>query len=112
MATATEPTAKIQDIQQDLQQLRDDVKELAQQMASLVSATGEEAFDEVKSRVRSMRDGLDGAMADAGERGREAFDEMSDSIGTAIEESLRERPLTTVALAVGLGFLFGTAWRR
>jgi len=109
---ASEPAAKIQDIQQDLQQLRDDVKELAQQMASLVSATGEEAFAEVKSRVRRMKGDLDDAMTDAGERGREAFDEMSDSLGTAVETSLRERPLTTVALAVGLGFLFGTAWRR
>ena len=29
-----------------------------------------------------------------------------------IQDSLQEHPLTTVALAVGLGFLFCTAWRR
>jgi ElaB/YqjD/DUF883 family membrane-anchored ribosome-binding protein len=109
---SSEPAAKIQDIQNDLQQLRDDVSQLAQQMASLFSATGEEALDGVKTRVRRMKDDLDGAMADAGERGREAFDEVSENIGEAIETSLREHPLTTVALAVGLGFLFGTAWRR
>jgi ElaB/YqjD/DUF883 family membrane-anchored ribosome-binding protein len=109
---SSEPAAKIQDIQNDLQQLRSDVAQLAQQMASLFSATGEEALDQVKGRVRRMKDDVEGAVADAGERGREALDEVSETIGEAIETSLREHPLTTVALAVGLGFLFGTAWRR
>lgn len=109
---SSEPAAKIEDIQNDLQQLRTDVTQLAQQMASLFSATGEEALDDVKSRVRRMKDGFESAVTDAGERGREAFDEVSENIGETIETSLREHPLTTVALAVGFGFLFGTAWRR
>jgi ElaB/YqjD/DUF883 family membrane-anchored ribosome-binding protein len=111
MATS-EPAAKIQDIQSDLQQLRSDVAQLAQQMASLFSTTGEEALDRAKVHMRRMKDDVEGAVADAGERSREAFDEVSENIGEAIETSLREHPLTTVALAVGLGFLFGTAWRR
>lgn len=109
---SSEPAAKIQDIQNDLQQLRSDVTQLAQQMASLFSATGGEALDQAKGRVRRMKDNVEGAMADAGERGREAFDEVFENIGDSIETSLRQHPFTTVALAVGLGFLFGTAWRR
>lgn len=109
---ASDPAAKVQDIQGDLQQLRDDVAQLAKQMTALLSASGEEALDEVKARVRKARDQVDGAVADAGERGREMFEDVSDSVGAAIEESLRERPLTTIGLALGLGFLFGTAWRR
>jgi len=30
----------------------------------------------------------------------------------AIDESLKTRPYTTLALAVGIGFLLGTTWRR
>lgn len=109
---SNEPAAKVEDIQNDLVQLRNDVSQLAQQMASLFAAGSEEALDDVKGRVRRMKNGFEGAMADAGERGREAFDEVSENIGEAIETSLRDHPLTTVALAVGFGFLFGTAWRR
>jgi ElaB/YqjD/DUF883 family membrane-anchored ribosome-binding protein len=111
MATG-ETAATIQDIQGDLKQLRDDVSRLAQQMAGLFSETGDEALGEVKDRVRRMQANLNEAVTDAGERGREAFAEVSDNLGEAIETSLREHPMTTVALAVGLGFLFGTAWRR
>jgi ElaB/YqjD/DUF883 family membrane-anchored ribosome-binding protein len=111
MATS-DTAATIQDIQGDLKQLREDVGRLAQQMAGLFSETGDEALGEVKDRVRRMRDDLNEAVTDASVRGREAFTDVSDNIGEAIEASLREHPLTTVALAVGLGFLFGTAWRR
>ncbi len=109
---ASDTAATIQDIQGDLKQLRDDVGKLAQQMAGLFSETGDEALDEVKTRVRQMREDINGAVSDASERSREAFAEVSDNLGEAIETSLREHPMTTVALAVGLGFLFGTAWRR
>jgi ElaB/YqjD/DUF883 family membrane-anchored ribosome-binding protein len=51
-------------------------------------------------------------MSDAGERGREALGEVSEHLSEALQESMQEHPLTTIALAVGLGFLFGTAWRR
>jgi ElaB/YqjD/DUF883 family membrane-anchored ribosome-binding protein len=109
---ANETAATINDIQGDLKQLRDDVAQLAQQMAGLVADTGEDALGEVKSRVRRMKSDIDDAMTDASERGRDAFNDVSDRFGEAIETSLREHPLTTVALAVGLGFLFGTAWRH
>lgn len=109
---AKDPAATIEDIQGDLQNLRDDVAQLAKQMGALFSETGEEALGQVKNRVRQMKGDLDEAVSDASERGREAFGEVTDNIGEALEASLREHPLTTVALAVGLGFLFGTAWRR
>jgi ElaB/YqjD/DUF883 family membrane-anchored ribosome-binding protein len=109
---ASETTATIQEIQGDLKQLRNDVGKLAEQLAGLFSATGDEALGQVKDRVRQMRQNLDGVMTDASERGREAVSEVSENLSEAIESSLRDHPITTVALAVGLGFLFGTTWRR
>jgi ElaB/YqjD/DUF883 family membrane-anchored ribosome-binding protein len=96
------------DIQADLQALRDDVARLAQQIADIFAAKGSKAW----SRARS---GVDGAIADVEDRGRDAVDavrEVGDNMAHAIDESLKHRPYTTLALAVGIGFLFGATWRR
>lgn len=109
---ASDTASTIQDIQSDLKQLREDVGRLAQQMTNLLSGTGDDALGQIKGRVRELRENLNSTVSSASERGREAFGEVSDTLGSAVETSLREHPITTVALAVGLGFLCGTAWRR
>ena len=38
--------------------------------------------------------------------------EVGKTLGVAIEKSVTKRPYTTLALAMGLGFLFGAIWRR
>jgi ElaB/YqjD/DUF883 family membrane-anchored ribosome-binding protein len=96
------------DIQADLQALRDDVARLAQQIADIFAAKGSKAW----SRARS---GVDEAIADVEDRGRDAVDavrEVGDNMAEAIDQSLKHRPYTTLALAVGIGFLFGATWRR
>ncbi len=112
MASTKDATATVEDIQRDVQALRDDLAKLAGQMSNLLAASGGEALENIRSRMRRMQDGLDETMADAGERGREALSEVSDHLSEALQDSMQEHPLTTIALAVGLGFLFGTAWRR
>jgi ElaB/YqjD/DUF883 family membrane-anchored ribosome-binding protein len=96
------------DIQADLQALRDDVARLAQQIADILAVKG----NRVWSRARSS---VDEAIADAEGKGREAVDavrEVGDNMIDAIDESLKQRPYTTLVLAVGIGFLFGATWRR
>jgi ElaB/YqjD/DUF883 family membrane-anchored ribosome-binding protein len=96
------------DIQADLQALRDDVARLAQQIADIFAAKG----DKVWQRARS---GVDEAIAGAEDRGRDAVDamrEVGDNFFEAIDESLEHRPYTTLAIALGIGFLFGATWRR
>ncbi len=96
------------DIQADLQALRDDVAKLALQIADIFAAKGGKAW----SRARA---GVDEAMADVEDRSRDAVDavrEVGDNLARAIDESLKTRPYTTLALALGLGFLFGATWRR
>ena len=43
---------------------------------------------------------------------RDAVREVGDNMVDAIDQSLKHRPYTTLALAVGIGFLFGATWRR
>src|ERR1044072_8572908 len=105
-------SATVEDIQRDVQALRDDLAKLAGQVGDLLSASGAEALANLKKRARRVQDDLDETMSDAGERGREALSEVSDHLGEAPQESMQEHPLTTIALAVGLGFLVGTAWRH
>jgi ElaB/YqjD/DUF883 family membrane-anchored ribosome-binding protein len=76
----------VEDVQDDLKSLKNDVGRLAQQVVGMASAKGSEAAD--------------------------AVGEIRDTFVHAFEDSVRERPYTTLALAVGLGFILGAAWRR
>ncbi len=54
-------------------------------------------------------------MSDASAKGQEAVDAVrgiGDNVIEAVDESLRKRPYTTLAMAVGIGFLLGATWRR
>jgi ElaB/YqjD/DUF883 family membrane-anchored ribosome-binding protein len=96
------------DLQKDLQMLRDDFSRLAQQVADIVANRGSAAWQRARS-------GVDGVMSDAQDKSQEAVDamrEMSDKFVEAVDESIKNRPYTTLAIAVGLGFLFGSTWRR
>lgn len=96
------------DIQSDLQGLRDDFAKLAEQVAAIVADKGNAAW-------QRARGSADAAMASAQDKGREAVGAMrdvSDNFVGAIDESIKERPYTTLALVAGLGFLFGATWRR
>jgi ElaB/YqjD/DUF883 family membrane-anchored ribosome-binding protein len=96
------------DIQEDLAALRDDVARLTQQLAGVLTAKGSKAWSHARSNV-------EGVISDAQDKGMEAVGavrEVGDNVVDAIDESIKTRPYTTLALAVGIGFLFGATWRR
>jgi len=96
------------DIQADLQALRDDVTRLATQITDIFTAKGNVAWSRAKSNV-------EGVVSDVGAKGQEAMEavqEVGDKVVDAIDESLKTRPYTTLAIALGIGFLFGAMWRR
>lgn len=96
------------DIQSDLQSLRDDFGRLAEQVGNILAGKGNAAWQRAKTSV-------DGMVTDAGAKGREAAGavrEVSDNVVEAIDELLKARPYTTLAIVAGLGFLFGATWRR
>lgn len=96
------------DLQKDMQTLRDDFTQLAQQVADIVANRGTAAWQRARS-------GAEGMVSDAQDKGREAVDamrEVSDKFVEAVDESIKNRPYATLAMALGLGFLFGAIWRR
>jgi ElaB/YqjD/DUF883 family membrane-anchored ribosome-binding protein len=95
------------DIQADLEALRGDVSRLASQIADIFAAKGNQAWSRAK-------DNFGGVVSDATAKGQEAVDavrEVSDNMVGAIDESLKKRPYTTLAIAVGIGFLLGVTRR-
>jgi ElaB/YqjD/DUF883 family membrane-anchored ribosome-binding protein len=101
-------SAGARNIQADLVSLRDEVARLTHQIANIFAAKGTASWQRAKSD-------LDGAISDAGEKGREAIGavrEVGDNVVDAVDKSLKQRPYTALALAAGLGFLFGAIWRR
>jgi ElaB/YqjD/DUF883 family membrane-anchored ribosome-binding protein len=96
------------DVQADLEALRNDIRRIAAQISDVATSKGNAAW----SRARSN---IEGVMSDATAKGQEAVHavrEVGDTMTDAIDESLRKRPYTTLALAAGIGFLFGATWRR
>lgn len=96
------------DLDSDLKALREDFRRLADQVADIVANTGSAAW-------RHARSGMDEALAGAQDKGREAAGavrDVSDHFVAALDESIKTRPYTTLALVAGLAFLFGATWRR
>jgi ElaB/YqjD/DUF883 family membrane-anchored ribosome-binding protein len=96
------------EIESDLQTLRDDIARLGEQIGDIVASTGTAAWRRAKA-------GMDDAMSEAQDKGREAVSavrEVSDHFVEAIDESIKTRPYTTLAIVAGLAFLFGATWRR
>lgn len=96
------------DVQDDLQALRDDVAHLTSQIGELLATTGNAAWEKAKAS-------MGGVISDAETKGEEAVEavrDVRDNLVRAIDDSLKERPYTTLVLALGIGFLFGATWRR
>jgi ElaB/YqjD/DUF883 family membrane-anchored ribosome-binding protein len=96
------------DMQHDLQKLREDFRRLADQVADIIGARGSAAWKHARSTV-------DEALSEAQDKGRDAASamrEVSDHFVDAIDESIKTRPYTTLALVAGVAFLFGATWRR
>lgn len=108
MATA-DPTAKftknasatVESLQEDFSAMRDDIGKLSEQVVDLLQAKGNAAY----KRARKQFDATTGDAADA-------VRDVRDTFQDAIEESVQERPLATLAMAVGVGFVLGAMWRR
>jgi ElaB/YqjD/DUF883 family membrane-anchored ribosome-binding protein len=96
------------DIQEDLEALRDDVAKLTQQLANIVSRKGNKAWN----RAKNQAGGVMSEVQDMGLEAVGAVREVGDNVVDAIDESLAKRPYTTLAIAAGIGFLFGATWRR
>ena len=92
------------DIQAQIDQLREDIGGLAK----LIGALGGEKASEARGKAEKFRD-------DATKKGHEAYDrarEEAMSFEEDVEDHIRSRPLQSVLMAAGVGFLAALMTRR
>lgn len=95
--------------------MKNDIAELTDQITDALNAFTGEAGKQARRGIKRARANVDSVMSDVSERGNAAFDaahEAASSWEEAVEDIIQQRPLATIGLALGLGFLIGATWRR
>jgi ElaB/YqjD/DUF883 family membrane-anchored ribosome-binding protein len=108
MATAAGKTANdgrtSSDLEADIRQLKADIEKLTRQLAK----TGEHGYGTAR---RAASEGVEQLRA----QGEAAFDNLRGNardIEAQITASVREKPVTSLAIAAGVGFLIALLARR
>jgi ElaB/YqjD/DUF883 family membrane-anchored ribosome-binding protein len=103
------------DFGKDLTAVKNDIAHLSQQIADAVNALGAAAQSQTRRGLRRARSNVDSVMSDASDKAgvvASAAQDAAASVGDTLAEVIQERPLATVAMALGIGFLIGVTWRR
>jgi ElaB/YqjD/DUF883 family membrane-anchored ribosome-binding protein len=102
-------------LEKDVAAVKNDISALTEQITDALNSFAGTAGKQARRGYKQARANVDSAVDDLSERGSAAMDAAQDaasSIEETLEELVHERPLATVGLALGLGFLIGAAWRR
>jgi ElaB/YqjD/DUF883 family membrane-anchored ribosome-binding protein len=95
--------------------VKNDISSLTDQITDVLNAFTGQATKQAKRGVKQARAGADSLMSDVQERGGAYYDAAYDAASSfeeGLEDVITQRPLATVGLALGLGFLIGVTWRR
>lgn len=101
--------------EKDIAAVKNDIAHLSKQIADAVNALAGVAQAQAKRGYKNARANVDSVVSDATDRAETvvgAAQDVASSIEDTLEEAIRDRPLGSVALALGLGFLIGVTWRR
>jgi ElaB/YqjD/DUF883 family membrane-anchored ribosome-binding protein len=103
------------EMDREIERLKTDMAQISQHVSKLLNATGSHAARTARYQAARARKSVDGVLSEANEIGTEAADamrEVRDTLADAVEESVQNRPFTTLAMALGVGFVIGAIWRR
>jgi ElaB/YqjD/DUF883 family membrane-anchored ribosome-binding protein len=95
----------LQTLQQDLDVLSAELSDLAADPPDDPSL----ALDELRERINRVREDVEKVTSESNSPSPALA--MADKIVDPIEDTLSERPVATIALGLGLGFLYGLVWR-
>jgi ElaB/YqjD/DUF883 family membrane-anchored ribosome-binding protein len=102
-------------LEKDVAAVKNDISALTDQITDALNSFAGTARKQARRGYKEARANVDSAMDEASERGSAMMDAAQDaaySIEESLEEVITQRPLATVGLALGLGFLIGVTWRR
>jgi ElaB/YqjD/DUF883 family membrane-anchored ribosome-binding protein len=95
--------------------VKNDITALTEQITDAINSFAGTARKQARRGYKQARTNVDSAVDDLSERGSAVMGAAQDaamSIEETLEDVIAERPLATVGLALGLGFLIGLTWRR
>jgi len=102
-------------LEKDIAAVKNDISALADQVTDVLNSFAGTARKQARRGYKQARANVDSAVGDMSERGAAAVDAAQDaaySFEETLEDIVTQRPLATVGLALGLGFLIGVTWRR
>jgi ElaB/YqjD/DUF883 family membrane-anchored ribosome-binding protein len=102
-------------LEKDVNAVKNDIAALTDQITDALNAFAGQANKQARRGYRQARANMDATMDDMSERGGAMMDAAHDaasSLEESLEDVITQRPLATVGLALGVGFLIGAIWRR
>jgi ElaB/YqjD/DUF883 family membrane-anchored ribosome-binding protein len=102
-------------LEKDVAAVKNDISALTDQITDAINSFAGTAQKQARRGYKQARANVDSAVDDMTERGSAMMDAAQDaavSIEETLEDVITQRPLATVGLAIGLGFLIGVTWRR
>src|ERR1700692_2195095 len=102
-------------LEKDVAAVKNDIAALTDQITDAINSLAGAAQKQARRGYKQARANVDSAVDDIPDRGSAVMDAAQDaavSIEESLEDVIAQRPLATVGLALGLGFLIGLTWRR
>ncbi|MBV8926308.1 MAG: DUF883 domain-containing protein [Bradyrhizobium sp.] len=104
-----------QRLEKDVTSVKNDIAALTDQITDAINSFAGQARKQARRGYKQARENVDSALDDVSERGSAVLGAAQDAAVTieeTLEDVITQRPLATVGLALGLGFLIGVTWRR
>ena len=102
-------------LEKDVANVKNDIGALAEQITDALNTLSGTARKQARRGYKQARANVDSVVDDISERSSAMMGAAQDaaaSVEETLENVITERPLATVGLALGLGFLIGVTWRR
>ncbi len=102
-------------LEKDVAAVKNDISALTDQITDALNSFAGTASKQARRGYKQARANVDTAVDDMSERGSAMMDAAQDtamSIEESLEDIITQRPLATVGIALGVGFLIGATWRR
>ncbi|WP_166302124.1 MULTISPECIES: DUF883 family protein [unclassified Bradyrhizobium] len=102
-------------LEKDVTAVKNDIAALTEQITGALNSFANNAGKQARRHYKDARANAESTLDDMSERGSAmmgAAQDAASSIEESLEDVITQRPLATVGLALGLGFLIGVAWRR
>lgn len=102
-------------LEKEVTAVKNDISALTEQITDALNSFAGTASKQARRGYNQARANAESAVDDLSDRGSAMMDAAHDaasSIEETLEDVITQRPLATVGLALGLGFLIGVTWRR